>query len=146
MVPDVGEELARVQQLRERALRAVEGFLQREQRGLAAALQRPCMERPQRMVEEREEQVTALVERGRRTLGHLLDRADSELTHTLARVVALSPRATLERGYAVLQKADGAAVRSPGEVDAGEELRARVSAGEFRVRVGGVQGAVSDPE
>ncbi|MER7152300.1 exodeoxyribonuclease VII large subunit, partial [Streptomyces lydicus] len=145
VVPDVGEELARVRQLRDRALRAIDGFLQREERGLAGALQRPCIQRPQRMVEEREEQVAALAARGRRTLGHLLDRADSELVHTLARVVALSPKATLERGYAVLQKPDGAAVRSPQEVGADEELRARVAEGEFRVRVDGVQGAVTPP-
>ncbi len=144
-VPDVGEELARIQQLRERALRAVTGFLDREERGLAAALHRPSMERPQRMVEDREEQVTALLARGRRTLGHLLDRADSELSHTLARVVALSPKATLERGYAVLQKPDGTAVRAPSEVGADEELRARVAEGEFRVRVAGVPGAVTPP-
>ncbi|MFI6770677.1 exodeoxyribonuclease VII large subunit [Streptomyces sp. NPDC050355] len=143
VVPDVGEELTRIRQLRERAFRAVDGFVQREERGLAAALHRPCIQRPQRMVEEREEQITALLERGRRTLGHLLDRADSELAHTLARVVALSPKATLERGYAVLQKADGAAVRSPQEVGADEELRARVAEGEFRVRVGGAEGAVT---
>lgn len=135
VVPDVGEELTRVRQLRQRAYRAVSGFVEREERGLAAALHRPCIERPHRMVEEREEQITALLERGRRTLGHLLDRADSELTHTLARVVALSPKATLERGYAVLQRADGTAVRSPDEVAADEALRARVAEGDFGVRV-----------
>ncbi|MCB5909738.1 exodeoxyribonuclease VII large subunit [Streptomyces pinistramenti] len=135
VVPDVGEELVRVQQLRERALRAVGGFLEREERGLAAALSRPSIRHPQRMVEERAEQIEALAGRARRTLGHLLDRADSELAHTRARVVALSPKATLERGYAVLQKPDGTAVRSPDEVGADEELRARVSEGEFRVRV-----------
>ncbi|MGW2629641.1 exodeoxyribonuclease VII large subunit [Streptomyces chattanoogensis] len=137
VVPDVGEELTRVRQLRERAYRAVSGFVEREERGLAAALHRPCIQRPHRMVEEREEQITGLLERGRRCLGHLLDRADSELTHTLARVVALSPKATLERGYAVLQKADGTAVRSPEEVSADDALRARVAEGEFRVRVEG---------
>ncbi|MET9295171.1 exodeoxyribonuclease VII large subunit [Streptomyces sp. NPDC003077] len=141
VVPDVGEELARIRQLRERALRAVGGYLDREERGLAAALSRPSMRDPHRMVEERDEQVTALVERGRRTFRHLLDRADSELEHTLARVVALSPKATLERGYAVLQKPDGTAVRAPEEVGPEEELRARVAEGEFRVRVHGTPGA-----
>ncbi|MFF9477635.1 exodeoxyribonuclease VII large subunit [Streptomyces sp. NPDC014733] len=135
VVPDVGEELTRVRQLRERALRAVGGFLEREERGLAAALSRPSIRHPQRMVAERAEQVDALLGRGRRTLGHLLDRADSELSHTRARVVALSPKATLERGYAVLQRGDGTAVRSPAEVTDGEELRARVSEGAFAVRV-----------
>ncbi|KUJ66406.1 exodeoxyribonuclease VII large subunit [Streptomyces albus subsp. albus] len=140
VVPDVGEELARIQQLRERSLRAVTGFLDREERGLTAALARPCIQQPHRMVDERAERVDALLERARRTLGHLLDRADSELTHTLARVVALSPAATLRRGYAVLQHADGSVVRTADEVAADEALRARVAEGEFTVRV-----AAGDP-
>ncbi|WP_223776495.1 exodeoxyribonuclease VII large subunit [Streptomyces sp. 135] len=135
VVPDVGEEYERVRWLRDRARRCLDAYLDREDRGLAHALGRPCMEHPHRMVEEREEQVAALTDRARRTVGHLLDRAASELTHTHARVVALSPAATLQRGYAVLQKADGAVVRAPGDASAGEELRARVAEGEFTVRV-----------
>ncbi|MEU9999039.1 exodeoxyribonuclease VII large subunit [Streptomyces sp. NPDC050848] len=134
VVPDVGEELDRVQALRDRALRTVRGLLDREERGLTHALARPVMEHPQRMVEQREDELDALLARSRRTLGHLLDRADSELSHTRARVRALSPAATMERGYAVLQRADGSVVRSPEEVAVDEELRARVVAGEFTVR------------
>ncbi|WP_426365893.1 exodeoxyribonuclease VII large subunit [Streptomyces sp. E-08] len=134
VVPDVGEELDRVRGLRDRALRTVRGLLEREERGLAHALARPVMEHPQRMVEVREDELAALLARSRRVLGHLLDRADSELSHTRARVRALSPAATMERGYAVLQRPDGAVVRSPEEVTEGEELRARVAEGEFAVR------------
>ncbi|MFC9591856.1 exodeoxyribonuclease VII large subunit [Streptomyces sp. NPDC056944] len=134
VVPDVGEELDRVRGLRDRALRTVRGLLEREERGLAHALARPVMEHPQRMVEVREDELAALLARSRRVLGHLLDRADSELSHTRARVRALSPAATMERGYAVLQRPDGAVVRSPEEVAEGEELRARVAEGEFAVR------------
>ncbi|GJF19357.1 hypothetical protein SHO565_04040 [Streptomyces sp. HO565] len=135
VVPDVGEEYERVRQLRDRARRCVAAFVDREERGLAHALARPAIQDPHRMIDERAEQVTALLERGRRSLRHQLDRADSELTHTHARVVALSPAATLKRGYAVLQRADGHAVRDPGEVEPGETLRARVSEGDFSVRV-----------
>ncbi|QNP70447.1 exodeoxyribonuclease VII large subunit [Streptomyces roseirectus] len=135
VVPDVGEELERVRMLRGRARRCVEGFVDREERGLAHALARPAIQDPHRMVDEREDHVAALLERSRRTLGHLLDRADSELSHTHARVVALSPAATLQRGYAVLQRADGHVVRGPGEATAGETLRARVAKGELTVRV-----------
>lgn len=133
VVPDVGEELDRVQLMRERAWRAVDNLLDREERGLAVAMSRPSMEHPHRMVDEREQQIGQLLDRSRRTLGHLLDRADSELTHTRARVVALSPAATLQRGYAVLQRGDGSVVRAAGEVGAGEALRARVADGEFTV-------------
>ncbi|MEU4351242.1 exodeoxyribonuclease VII large subunit [Streptomyces sp. NPDC023838] len=136
VVPDVGEELDRVRMLRDRARRHVVGLVDREERGLAGMLGRPWMERPHRMVDDRADEVDALVHRSRRVLGHLLDRADSELAHTRARVVALSPAATLERGYAVLQRADGAVVRAPEEVAGGEELRARVAEGEFTVVVG----------
>ncbi|MHC0432370.1 exodeoxyribonuclease VII large subunit [Streptomyces sp. O3] len=135
IVPDVGEEYERVRLLRDRARRAVHHLVDREERGLAVAMSRPSMEHPHRMVDERDERVAALLDRGRRALGHLLDRAESELVHTHARVVALSPAATLRRGYAVLQKEDGHVVRAPDEVTGDEALRARVAGGEFTVRV-----------
>ena len=140
VVPDVGEEVERVRQLRDRARRCLAAFVEREERGLAHALSRPSIQDPHRMIDGRAEQIGALVERSRRTLGHLLDRAESELTHTHARVVALSPAATLQRGYAVLQRADGHAVRDPGEVAVDDTLRARVAEGEFTVRVSGADG------
>jgi exodeoxyribonuclease VII large subunit len=135
VVPDVGEELARVEQMRHRALRVVRGLLDREEHGLTAALSRPSMARPHRMVEEREEQIGALLDRSRRCLRHRLDRSEDELAHTRARVVALSPAATLQRGYAVIQREDGTVVRVADEVADEEKLRARVAEGEFTVRV-----------
>lgn len=135
VVPDVGEEYERVRWLRDRARRCVEAYLEREERGLANALARPSMEDPHRMIDERADQVDALLDRGRRCFGHHLDRSLSELTHTHARVVALSPAATLQRGYAVLQRADGHVVRAPEEVTGDEPLRARVAGGEMTVRV-----------
>ncbi len=143
IVPDVGEEAQRIQHLRERSLRTLRNLLDREERGLAAASSRPSMARPHSMVEERQAQVDALTDRSRRTLRHLLDRADGELAHTLARVVALSPAATLRRGYAVLQHADGSVVRAAGEVSGDEALRARVADGEFAVRVTGTPGSAA---
>jgi exodeoxyribonuclease VII large subunit len=87
------------------------------------------------MVEEREEQIGALLDRSRRCLRHRLDRSEDELAHTRARVVALSPAATLQRGYAVLQREDGTVVRVADEVADEEKLRARVAEGEFTIRV-----------
>ena len=135
IVPDVREELARVQLVRDRALRTVRSLIEREERGLEAALSRPALAAPYRMVDERDREVADRLARGRRTLAHLLDRADADLAHTLARVVALSPAATLRRGYAVLQRADGTAVRDPAGLKADEQLRARVADGDFAVRV-----------
>ena len=47
-----------------------------------------------------------LLARARRTLSHRLDRAADDIGHPRARAQALSPLATLQRGYAVLQDAD----------------------------------------
>ncbi|GHJ35392.1 exodeoxyribonuclease VII large subunit [Streptomyces sp. TS71-3] len=146
VVPDVGEEYERVRWLSDRARRGMAALLDREERGLAHALARPSIQHPHRMVDEREQQIGTLTDRARRTLGHLLDRADSELMHTHARVVALSPAATLRRGYAVLQKADGHVVRAPGEIAEAEDLRARVAAGEFTVRVAALPPGSADAD
>ncbi|UED84383.1 exodeoxyribonuclease VII large subunit [Streptomyces profundus] len=134
-VPDVGEELSRIGELRRRARWSVEALLGREERGLAGVCSRPVLAEPRRMVDERAAELTSLVERSRRTLGHRLEAASADLAHTRARVVALSPAATLRRGYAVLRRADGGVVRAADEVAPGEPLRARVADGEFGVRV-----------
>ncbi|MFG2817793.1 exodeoxyribonuclease VII large subunit [Kitasatospora sp. NPDC048365] len=133
VVPDVGEELARVHQLRDRARRAVGHRVERELAGLAALRSRPALAAPQQALATRGEELEALLGRARRVLGHRLDHAQTDLGHALARVVALSPLATLERGYAVLQKADGEVVTDPARVAAGETLRARVAGGGFDV-------------
>jgi exodeoxyribonuclease VII large subunit len=61
--------------------------------------------------------------------------AERDLEHARARVAALSPAATLERGYAVVQRADGALVRDPAEVGDDERLQVRVAGGRLPVRV-----------
>jgi exodeoxyribonuclease VII large subunit len=48
---------------------------------------------------------------------------------------AISPLATLGRGYAILQRDDGRAVRSADEVKDGDTLRARLAEGALRLRV-----------
>lgn len=134
-VPDVGEEHERVSELRHRAWRVINGFLDREQRGLDDIRSRPALSDPYAAVRDREEDVDFLLERARRVLGHRLDRAEDDLRHTHARIVALSPAATLRRGYAVLRRADGTVIREAEEVAEGDKLHARVAEGEFGVTV-----------
>jgi exodeoxyribonuclease VII large subunit len=135
IVPDVREELDGVRLLRERGLRAITSWLERELHALAAIRSRPSLAAPVTDLQRRSDEVVALVERSRRTLTHRLDRASDDITHRLASVRALSPKATLERGYAVLQMADGSAVREVAQVAPGDLLNARVSDGRFTVEV-----------
>jgi exodeoxyribonuclease VII large subunit len=55
---------------------------------------------------------------------------------------ALSPAATLERGYAVARLADGTVVRDPAQASPGAPLAVTVARGTLVTRV---EGAVSDP-
>lgn len=135
VVPDVAEELGRVSQLRARAEGAVRGLLDREAAALRAERSRPVLADPHNLLTPRSDDVARLRDRGRRCLGAALDRAADNLAHTRARVAALSPAATLQRGYAVLQRADGHVVRRPDDVAAGDPLRARLAEGELAVEV-----------
>lgn len=133
VVPDVAEQLALVDGLRERAYRVVHTRLEQEHRRLAELRARPALADPWGGLAERSGQVQELRERARRSFAHRLDRAGDDVAHTRARVRALSPLATLERGYAVVQRADDqAVVRDPAQAPSGTALRLRVATGELQ--------------
>jgi exodeoxyribonuclease VII large subunit len=135
VVPDVSEELERLSNARRRLRHTVVARIDREAAFVQSLRSRPCLAEPQTMIDGRHADVVALRDRSRRTLSGALDRAGDNLAHTRARVTALSPAATLERGYAVLQRADGGVVRRPADTAVGDLLRARVADGELTVEV-----------
>lgn len=135
-VPDLAEELRLINLSRARLRRAVASLLDREQHRLDAIRSRPVLTHPATLVDTREDQVTALRERAARTLRHRLDRAESDLHHTHARLRALSPASTLQRGYAVVTRvADGRLLRAPADAAVGDELRVRLAGGDLAARV-----------
>jgi exodeoxyribonuclease VII large subunit len=125
VVPDVTEQIALIDQLRSRARRHLAGRLEREASWLSAIRSRPALASPVREIERQQELVTALAERARRNLSARLERASDDVAHTRGRLIALSPAATLGRGYAIVQHADAAVVRSATEVTPGEGLTVR---------------------
>ena len=129
VVPDVVEEAASVALARDRVRGAVGAFVAREQAGLDALRSRPVLADPRSLVASRSDEVALLRDRGRRSLRHALDRAGDDLVHQRARARALSPLATLQRGYAVLQDADGHVIDSVAGVATGAAVSVRVSDG-----------------
>ncbi|MEU0489052.1 exodeoxyribonuclease VII large subunit [Nocardiopsis sp. NPDC006139] len=142
-VPDVGEQLEIIRQLRDRGRRVLAGALERESAWLASMRSRPALADPVREIDRLTEQVLDLRERSRRNLAVSLDRAAENLGHTRARLHALSPATTLARGYAIVQRADGTVVRSAAEPDLGETLRVRFAEDGLAVTVDAVE---TDPE
>jgi exodeoxyribonuclease VII large subunit len=66
--------------------------------------------------------------------------AEADLARGHGALLALSPAATLARGYAVLRQHDGTVVRSSGQVEAGERLEAILAEGTLGLT------ATPDPE
>jgi exodeoxyribonuclease VII large subunit len=135
IVPDLAEERQLIESARQRLDRGVLALLRHEQQRLDAWRSRPSLARPELLVDQRAADVTALRQRAVRSLDHRLRRADDELRHTVARLRALSPAATLQRGYAIVQRDDGHVVRAAAEVAADDILRVRLAEGELRAVV-----------
>jgi len=106
VVPDIKEELERIRQLRNRADQKIND----------------------RVILEMTK-VVNLMQRSFASINSRIMRASDELNHMLNQVRALSPQATLDRGYAVVQKSDGSIVRTPTALARGEALRLRLAEG-----------------
>jgi len=98
--------------------------LDRSRAGLARGTRRTLDRSAQRL--------TSSHERLRRAPLLSLERKRARLDHTAGRLRALSPRATLERGYAIVRAGD-AVVRTP--PPSGTRLDVEVAAGTFGARV-----------
>ena len=135
IVPDVGEERARLQQARTRMRSMLDSLVRREGDRLAAVRSRPVLARPEALLEVHARHVVDLRRAAWRALDARVSAGGAEVRHLAAQVAALSPAATLERGYAVVQRADGAVVRSPDDVAPGDHLRVRLARGELAAQV-----------
>jgi exodeoxyribonuclease VII large subunit len=103
VVPDLNEELALIAALQMRGQRTLTMRLERES-----------------------DRIKSLFDR-RIAFVHQIKLAAEDLQHLLARVRALSPQSTLERGYAVVQRADGKALRNAKDVASGDSVRIRLA-------------------
>ncbi|HEX5988168.1 MAG TPA: exodeoxyribonuclease VII large subunit [Nocardioides sp.] len=135
VVPDVAEELERIRQARSRLRQVLTARITHEQQVIDSLRARPVLADPARGLAERVDEVHLLRDRARRSLRHRIERADDDLAHRLARVRALSPLATLKRGYAVVQDADGHVVTSPDSTTPGAALTVRVAEGRIDATV-----------
>jgi exodeoxyribonuclease VII large subunit len=137
VVPDVAEETAALHQLRNRCRRALHGWVDRERRLLDALRTRPVLANPMRPLAEHDRIVTDLRARADRALIGGLRVAQEKLEHTAARLRTLGPAATLARGYAVVQRVNGAVLHSVADAPEGTELRVRLSDGALHAVVTG---------
>ena len=129
VVPDIAEEAHGVTWARDRLRQVITQRIAREQEWLGQVRSRPAMADPRNLLTVRTDEIDEMLARARRTLSHRLDRAADDIGHQRARAQALSPLATLQRGYAVLQDADGHVVTSVAQAAPGAAVSVRVADG-----------------
>jgi exodeoxyribonuclease VII large subunit len=133
IVPDVKEEALRVRQLRDRARRALHGWVDTQGRLLNQLRSRPALADPLGPIDRRLDEIDIHRERARRAILTTLAREQAAIASSKARLTALGPAATMARGYAVVQFSDAEGnlqvLRSVSEIADGATLRVRVGDG-----------------
>ena len=135
VVPDISEEIAMIEAMRDRARRTLVNRLDLESTRITNFKNRPVMKDPHVLITTRAEVIAGLRDRSNRSFGASIKLAKEELKQIKARVRALSPQSTLDRGYSVVQLADGQIVTDPKRLKAGDELRLRLAKGETKATV-----------
>jgi len=136
VVPDVEDEARRVHDARARMARHLHALVGTERARVAAWREHPALTRPtETLLGPHRARLDQARLDARRAFSTRLDRSRGDIDHRRSQVRALSPAATLERGYAVVQRADRSLVRDPGDVVAGETLRVLLATGEIAVHV-----------
>ena len=137
VVPDIAEEIVMISAMRDRARRTLVNRINLEATQIANFKNRPVMKDPLVLITTRADIIAGLRDRSNRSFAHQLKLAKEELKQIKARVRALSPQATLDRGYSVVQLADGQIVTDPKKLKQGDLLRLRLAKGETQATATG---------
>jgi len=137
IVPDVAEQRALVHQLRSRARSRLTQRLGHDIAQLEQLRSRPVLRDPESLLTGRAQEVWTLQSRGRDVVRRRMDAAATSTAELRAALRALSPGATLARGYAIAHVGDGVIVRDAAQVPAGTDVVVTVARGSFTARSDG---------
>jgi exodeoxyribonuclease VII large subunit len=135
VVPDIAQEIAEIELIRQRLLRKVTHLLDFEISTISHLTARPVMKDPMVIVSSRVDQISTARDRAARTMTALIDSEKRELKQVRAHLRSLSPQSTLDRGYSVATLEDGAIARDAAKIPAGAHLRIRLAKGSLEVTV-----------
>lgn len=135
IVPDVAEERRMFTQIRAQLERSVTQWVEREHFGLAQLRSRPALADPASSLLARAEDLERLRTRARAAVSQRVVRSRDEVAQLRARVTALSPQQTLERGYVLMQTETGQLVRDATLLSPGETVNVRAATGSLDATV-----------
>ena len=135
VVPDIAQEISDIEKIRDRMFRRLASTIDFELNQIAQLRNRPVMKDPSVMVTSRRDEIKSWRDRSIRSFASILEIEKKELKGVRANLRSLSPQATMDRGYAVVQLEDGDIVRDAAKVKSGTRLRIRVAKGETSATV-----------
>nr|WP_201469258.1 exodeoxyribonuclease VII large subunit [Microbacterium hydrocarbonoxydans] len=134
VVPDVSEQRALIAQLRSRATSRLTQRLSHDIAQLEQLRSRPALRSADPITESRSQEVWLLLARGRDTIARQHEAAGRATSELRASLRALSPAATLARGYAIAHLDGGVILRDAADAPAGSALTITVDRGSVAAR------------
>lgn len=134
VVPDVTEQRALVGQLRSRLTSRLTQRIGHDIAQLEQLRSRPVLRDPAGMLAGRAHDVELQVARGRERVQRGIDVHARRIAELRATLRALSPAATLARGYAIAHRDDGVIIRDAAQAPSGSTMAVTVARGTVRVR------------
>ncbi|QJU53968.1 exodeoxyribonuclease VII large subunit [Herbiconiux sp. KACC 21604] len=131
VVPDVGEELSRVDQARSRIRSRISHLVSVQVDRVEQIRSRPVLANPRWIVDFRSEDLTRFVARGDELVTRAIEREGDRVRELAGHLRALSPQRTLDRGYAIVQDRGGHIVRTADAAPEGASLTVTVAEGAF---------------
>ena len=135
VVPDIAEEVANINKMRDRAYRALAARVDYESNFIAQLRSRPVMKDPGAFITILSEELADLRQRSRRSFTATVDAERKELKAITAHLRSLSPQSTLDRGYSVVRDSKGDVIRDATKLKAGDNLAIKVAKGETSATV-----------
>ncbi|MGX1701837.1 exodeoxyribonuclease VII large subunit [Microbacterium sp. NPDC055357] len=134
VVPDVAEQRAYVAQLRARLTTRLTQRIGHDIAQLEQLRSRPVLRSPESLLTTRAHELHLQCARGRDVIDRALERQGRRTAELRATLRALSPAATLARGYAIAHLGDGVIVRDAEQAPAGAHVAVTVARGSFAAR------------
>jgi exodeoxyribonuclease VII large subunit len=131
IVPDVIEERKKISQALERISLRVVGFVQNQFELILGIRSRPILANPFTLVDERALQISQLEQNLSSQINNTLEKQQLLITGLRGQVRALSPKLTLDRGYAVVRDLNGHVLTEPRQAKTGQKLKITLSGGDL---------------
>jgi len=131
IVPDVVEERKKISQALERIGLRVVSFVQNQIELILGIRSRPILANPFTLVDERALQISQLEQSLSSQMKNTLEKQQLLITGLRGTVRALSPKLTLDRGYAVVRDLEGHVLTEPKQAKTGQKLKITLSGGDL---------------